>query len=63
MKKIIFVLSITLITSLFSSCVVLPDGNGGYYSYAISDDEIEYKRPDGSKITVGRDGNIKPNRP
>ena len=44
---------------LLSSCIALPDGHGGTYVYPIGDDEIEYKRPDGSKMTVSQDGTIK----
>ena len=58
MKKIIFVLAIALAASLFSSCVVLPDGKGGTYTYALGDDEIEYKNPDGSKTIINQDGTV-----
>ena len=61
MKKIIFAF-LVLSSLLFSSCIVLPDAQGGYYSYPIGDDEIEYTRPDGSKMTVNQDGTVKQKR-
>ena len=51
-------MAIALAASLFSSCVVLPDGKGGTYTYALGDDEIEYKNPDGSKTIVNQDGTV-----
>lgn len=58
MKKIILIASLLLATVLFTSCVVLPDGKGGTYTYALGDDEIEYKNPDGSKTIVNQDGTV-----
>ena len=62
MKKIIFILALALTTSLFSSCLILPDGNGGTYTYAFGDDEIEYKNPDGSTTIINQDGSVKRKR-
>ncbi len=62
MKKFILIISLVLTTMLLSSCIALPDGHGGTYVYPIGDDEIEYKRPDGSKMTVNQDGTIKQKR-
>ena len=59
MKKIYLIISIVLAAMMFSSCIALPDAQGGYYVYPVGDDEIEYTRPDGSKMTVSQDGTIK----
>jgi hypothetical protein len=58
MKKIILIASLLLATVLFTSCLILPDGKGGTYTYALGDDEIEYKNPDGSKTIVNQDGTV-----
>ena len=58
MRKTCFVFFV-LSSLLFSSCIVLPDSQGGYYSYPIGDDEIEYSRPDGSKIIINQNGIVK----
>ena len=50
---------IALSSLLFSSCIVLPDNQGGYYTYPVGDDEIEYTRPDGSKAIITQDGTVK----
>ena len=47
---------------LFSSCIVLPDAQGGFYTYPVGDDEIEYTRPDGSKTIINQDGTVKQKR-
>ena len=57
-KKIIFLLGLLTTAGLFSSCITLPDGHGGSYSYPAGENEIEYKRPDGSKMRVKQDGTI-----
>ena len=58
MKKLFFFLCVLLMTSLFSSCIALPDAKGGRYTYALGDDEIEYTHPDGSKTTINQDGTV-----
>ncbi len=58
MKKIILIASLLLATGLLTSCLILPDGKGGTYTYALGDDEIEYKNPDGSKTIVNQDGTV-----
>lgn len=62
MKKLILIISLAMAVMSMSSCIALPDGHGGTYVYPIGDDEIEYKRPDGSKMTVNQDGTIKQKR-
>ena len=62
MKKTILAISIFLAAMFFTSCIVLPDSQGGYYAYPIGDDEIEYTRPDGSKMTINQDGTVKNKR-
>ena len=61
MKKI-FIAFLALSSILLSSCILLPDAQGGYYTYPLGDDEIEYTRPDGSKITASQDGTVKQKR-
>ena len=58
MKKY-FLAFLALSSLLFSSCILLPDAHGGYYTYPIGDEEIEYTRPDGSKMIVNQDGSVK----
>lgn len=61
MKKLFFTF-LVLSSLLFSSCIVLPDAQGGHYTYPLGDDEIEYTRPDGSKMTINQDGTVKQKR-
>ena len=61
MKKLLIIF-LALSSILFSSCILLPDAQGGYYTYPIGDDEIEYTRPDGSKMTINQDGTVKQKR-
>ena len=61
MKKL-YLAIFALSTLLFSSCIVLPDSQGGHYTYPLGDDEIEYTRPDGSKMTINQDGTVKQKR-
>ena len=58
MKKIILIASLLFATVLLTSCLIIPDGKGGTYTYAIGDDEIEYKNPDGSKTIINQDGTV-----
>ena len=62
MKKLSVIIFAALACAIFSSCIVLPDAQGGYYTYPIGGDEIEYPRPDGSRQTI-RQNEPTPNRP
>jgi hypothetical protein len=42
MKKLSVIIFAALACAIFSSCIVLPDAQGGYYTYPIGGDEIEY---------------------
>ena len=61
MKKLYLVFFVVS-SLLFSSCIVLPDAQGGFYTYPVGDDEIEYTRPDGSKTIINQDGTVKQKR-
>ncbi len=58
MTKIILIASLLLATILLTSCLILPDGKGGTYTYALGNNEIEYKNPDGSKTIINQDGTV-----
>lgn len=59
MKQFFTIFALLILVCLFSSCILLPDAQGGYYTYPIGNDEIEYSRPDGSKIIINQDGIVK----
>ena len=58
MNKVLFCGLLAAAMLMFAGCIVLPDTKGGYYSYPIGGDEIEYTNPDGSKTKITQDGTV-----